>query len=262
MAPPNTSGSAPKSSASMSFGDQPVALKAFILVFAVSAVAGIYYFAFHMGLSEDIERATREHGALVTQRSEAVQRQQDFVRVSQALAEREPVDRRNRRILPENPEMAAFLGDVNRIAELSGLSIDLVEPNPESPDEFYVRIPVRLKFHGRFHQYAKFFYSVSQLERAVNMENLNIIVDPSSVAAANSRQQPGRSSGQSGGATGAAMQVGGGESAVADVILRVELMATTFRRPSADNVPAAGGSARPGARTAAPARRPAAGGMR
>lgn len=236
MAPPNTGAISTKSANAVSFADQPVGVKAMILVLAVSVVAGGYYFAFHMGLSEDIERAQREHATLVTQRAEAVQRQQEFVRVSQELAEREPLDRRNRRILPENAEMAAFLGDINRIAELAGLGIDLVEPQPESPDEFYVRIPVKLKFHGRFHQFAKFFHSVSQLERAVSLENLNISVDAATVARAATAAR----------AAGAAQASGADSAAASQVMLRVELMATTFRRPRADKgaAPARGRGAR------------------
>ena len=51
---------------------------------------------------------------------------------------------------------------------------------------------------GRYHQLARFFYNVSRLERAISMENINL-TEPHAV----------------------------GE----DILLNVEVLATTFRRP-------------------------------
>ena len=45
---------------------------------------------------------------------------------------------------------------------------------PEEGKEFYVKVPVSLQISGKFHQVAKFFYNVSRLERAVNMENVQL----------------------------------------------------------------------------------------
>jgi type IV pilus assembly protein PilO len=63
---------------------------------------------------------------------------------------------------------------LNRVAELSGLAIRLVEPRPEEAEQMYVRIPVAVRVSGKFHQVAKFFYSISRLERAINMENIEL----------------------------------------------------------------------------------------
>ena len=82
-------------------------------------------------------------------------------------------------MLPEQAEMSAFLQDIDRIAELSGLSVQVVEPRPEEPQDLYVRLPVTLQLRGRYHQIAKFFYNVSNLERAINMENL-VLAEPES----------------------------------------------------------------------------------
>jgi type IV pilus assembly protein PilO len=78
------------------------------------------------------------------------------------------------RILPPHAEIASMLADLNRLAELSGLSIESVEPKPEVGEAFYFKIPVTLKLTGRYHQLAKFFYNVSKLQRAINMESISI----------------------------------------------------------------------------------------
>lgn len=188
----------------------PTAGKVFILAVVVGLVAGIYYLAFHSGLSEELERAQSRHRDLETQYGEAERRQQEFLRVSQELAAREGLDRRNKEILPEDAEMAAFLDDLNRIAELSNLELQVVEPRPEEAEELYTRLPVDLTVLGAFHEVAKFTHAASQLRRAVNLEDIHLA----------------KAAGQSNQAT-----TDEGAGAVPE--LNVTFTATTFRRPSA-----------------------------
>jgi type IV pilus assembly protein PilO len=70
----------------------------------------------------------------------------------------------------------------------------------EEAEQFYNRIPVNLAVSGKYHQLAKFFYNVSRLQRAINMENI-VIGTPK-------------------------LQ---GE----DLVLQVHVLATTFRRKDA-----------------------------
>jgi type IV pilus assembly protein PilO len=162
------------SSSSSSFETLPVAGKVFILVLIFSLVGALYFFVFHMPLSDDLEAAQNQHRQLQTDLQAAEQRQQEYLQLTQELANREAVDRANKRVLPQNAEIPAFLQDLNRVAELSGLDIRLVEPRPEESEPLYVRIPVALRVSGKFHQVAKFFYRVSRLERAINMENIEL----------------------------------------------------------------------------------------
>jgi type IV pilus assembly protein PilO len=45
------------------------------------------------------------------------------------------------------------------------------------PEQFYARVPMKLELRGRYHQIAKFFFGVGQLDRIINMENI-AITDP------------------------------------------------------------------------------------
>jgi type IV pilus assembly protein PilO len=194
-----------------SFGNLPIGAKIFVLVLLLGILGAVYYFVFHMPLEDEIAGAEARHTQLQQEEREAGQRQQDYLRLSQELANREAIDRQNKRILPAEAEIPSFLQDLNRLAELSGLRIALVEPRPEETQELYVRLPVNLSLSGKFHQIAKFFYNVSQLERAINMENVTL-TEP---------------------------EIQGDE-----VILECDVLATTFRRPP-DGAPAAPGT--PGA---------------
>ncbi|MFW6049994.1 MAG: type 4a pilus biogenesis protein PilO [Myxococcota bacterium] len=155
-----------------SFAALPVAAKAFVLLLLLGLLTLVYYFALHMSLAGDLEAAEAKHGQLRQRLQEAERRQQEYLRLTQEIADREAVDRRNKMTLPEEAEIAAFLQDLNRTAELSGLDIRMVEPRPEEAQELYVRIPVRLELAGRYHQLMKFFHKVGRLERAINMEDI------------------------------------------------------------------------------------------
>lgn len=189
----------PKTSARAQFDALPIPGKIFMLVLMLGLLSAGYYFSLHMSLADEIQSAKQQYTQLEVKMKEAQAKQKEFLVLSQELAQREPIDRQNKRILPEAAEIPAFLQDLNRVAELSGLNMELVEPRPEEPQQMYVRIPVNLKVSGRYHQVAKFFYNVSRLDRAINMENIQL-VDPKLT----------------------------GE----EVTLSIQALATTFRRPT------------------------------
>ena len=133
-----------------------------------------YYVLVQGSISTDLESAQAQREQLQEQIRDAERREKQYLELTQELANREAADRQNRRILPEDAEIAAFLQDLNRVAELSGLTIRLVEPRPEQRQELYSKIPVVLALSGRFHQVTKFFYNVSKLDRAISMENIRM----------------------------------------------------------------------------------------
>jgi type IV pilus assembly protein PilO len=170
----------------------------------VLRVLGIgYYVLIHGSISSDLDSAQAQKKQLQDQIREAERREKQYLELTQELANRETADRQNRRILPENAEIAAFLQDLNRVAELSGLTINLVEPRPEQRQELYTKIPVVLALRGRFHQLTKFLYNVSKLDRAISMENIRM--------------------------TAPTLLPSG------EVVVNVDVRATTFRRPTGGN---------------------------
>ncbi len=176
--------------------------KALVLV-GLLVLLSIGYYAFvYSNISGEVRRGRQTQTQLQDQIRDAERREKQYLQLTQELSNREVEDRQNRRILPENAEIAAFLQDLNRVAELSGLTIRLVEPRPEQREELYAKIPVVLALTGRFHQMGKFFYNVSKLDRAISLENIRMT-------------QP------------KLMPSG-------EVLIDVDVRATTYRRPPAE----------------------------
>ncbi|MCB9627636.1 MAG: type 4a pilus biogenesis protein PilO [Sandaracinaceae bacterium] len=159
---------------SASFANVPMAGKIGILFAILGLVSALYFFVLHQPISDEIDAANRAHTQKTQERDTALRRQQEFVQIQQELAAREAVDIRSRRVLPAQAEMAAFLEEINRATELCGIRMVHVEPGVEEPGEFYTSIPVSLRLTGTHHQLARFFHSVSRLDRAVSMENISL----------------------------------------------------------------------------------------
>jgi len=184
-------------SAGQQFAKLPASSKVLVLAVLLVALGVVYYMVFHSPLTEQIEGAAARKAQLDQDLAAAKALQQKFVKLREEVEARKVVDLQNVRVLPRDPEIASMLAELNRIAELSGLTIQSVEPRAESAAQFYYSIPVNITLSGRYHQLAKFFYNVSRLQRAINMENI-VLSDP---------QEHGEG-----------------------LVLRVSVLATTFRR--------------------------------
>ncbi len=158
----------------LSWATMPAAGKAAIAIPIMGAVIAIYYVTFHVPLSDSLISAQTEFKTKTADLETAKGRFAEYTQKSRELALRAPMDRQNKRILPERAEIAAFLQDLHRTAEVAGLKLELVEPRPEEPSDQYVKIPVQLSIAGRFLAIAKFFFAVSQLDRAISMEDISL----------------------------------------------------------------------------------------
>lgn len=81
---------------------------------------------------------------------------------------------KQKQILPDESESAAFLSSVQTVATISGISLASWKPLDEDVEKFYAKVPMELKLTGHFHQIAKFFHGIGQVDRIINMENIAI----------------------------------------------------------------------------------------
>ena len=125
----------------------------------------------------------------VSSRIDAAKVRQKKIREDIALAEKatraynddrlDLEDRRQRqrelsKTLPKTTEYPAFLSSLQAVANVSGVKLTAWTPKREQPDRYYARVPMEIEVEGRYHQIAKFFYGVAQLDRIINIENITI----------------------------------------------------------------------------------------
>jgi len=145
-------------------------------VILVVLAAG-YFFIFYSELAAAIDRAQQAESGLRRDLADARQNEHLYQKDLAELADREQRQNQLSKILPTTTEYPAFLSSIQSAANVSGVTLSAWAPQPETTEKFYARVPMRIELEGRFHQIAKFFYGVGQLDRIINLENI-AMTDP------------------------------------------------------------------------------------
>jgi type IV pilus assembly protein PilO len=142
---------------------------------AVLALTGVaYYVVFYGEVASAIEAAKSRETQLTAELTEARKAEFAYQKDLAELTERQQRQRELNKVLPVASEYPAFLSAIQNVANVSGVDLVAWTPTPEVPEQFYVRVPMKLEIAGRYHQIAKFFYGVSQLDRIINLENVRL----------------------------------------------------------------------------------------
>src|SRR5688572_22323846 len=147
---------------------------------SLAVVAAGYYFLFHSGLEDSLASAQTAGGTLNADLSKARAAEQAYQKDLAELADREQRQKELNQILPATTEYPAFLSAVQSAANVSGVSLSAWTPRDRVPGKYYAKVPMKVELTGRFHQIARFFYNVGQLDRIINMEDISM-TDPKMV---------------------------------------------------------------------------------
>lgn len=141
-------------------------------------LVGVAYFVvFYGDLASSFRAAENREKQLRGELADARKAEFAYQKDLAELNDRQQRARELQKILPTSTEYPSFLSSVQSVANVTGIGLTAWTPQEEIPEEFYARVPMKLELTGRFHQVAKFFFGVGQLDRIINMENISI-TDP------------------------------------------------------------------------------------
>ncbi len=143
----------------------------FLFVFLVGV---LYFVVFHGDLETEIEQARNNEHNLEAQLGKAETSKAEYQKDFDEKTRREQLALEQKKVLPDDPETPAFLAALQGVATLSGVNLTSWSPIEEQPQEFYAKVPMKLTLIGKFHQVAKFFHGVGQLDRIINVEDIRI----------------------------------------------------------------------------------------
>jgi type IV pilus assembly protein PilO len=152
----------------------PVLAKVGIGAGLLLLVGVAYFVVFYGEIAGAIKAAEGRERQLRQELADARKAEFAFQKDLAELTERQQRQRELNKILPATTEYPAFLSSLQSVANVAGVNLTAWTPQDEVPERFYARVPMRLEIEGRFHQIAKFFYGVGQLDRVINMENISI----------------------------------------------------------------------------------------
>ena len=146
-------------------------------VCVVVLVAAGYYFVFYTDVAKAITAAQRSERDLRETLGKAKQAVAVYQKDLAELHQREQRQTEIEKVLPSQAQYPSFLSALQSVANVSSVNLVAWTPQPEKSEEFYTRVPMHLELAGRYHQVAKFFHGVGQLDRIINMENISF-TDP------------------------------------------------------------------------------------
>jgi len=143
----------------------------------VLLVGAAYFIVFYGDIESSIKAAHGQEERLRSDLAEARRNEFAYQKDLAELTDRQQRQRELNKVLPVETEYPAFLSAVQSVANVSGIGLTSWTPQPEVNEKFYARVPMKVTLVGRYHQVAKFFYGVGQLDRIINMENISL-TDP------------------------------------------------------------------------------------
>jgi type IV pilus assembly protein PilO len=151
----------------------PVAKVGVGLLFVV-LVGLLYFVVFYSEVDAQLSQRKDLEDSLTAQLHDAEISKDNYQKDLDDKKRRETLSPTQKKILPDDPEMPAFLSTIQSVATLSGVNLTAWSPVEEQAQEFYVKVPMKLTLTGKFHQVAKFFHNVGQQDRIINIENIQI----------------------------------------------------------------------------------------
>ncbi|HEX6272053.1 MAG TPA: type 4a pilus biogenesis protein PilO [Polyangiaceae bacterium] len=157
-----------------SLGRLPTVAKIGVALALLGLTGVAYYVVFYGTLASEIEAAKARETQLGQELAQARKAEFAYQKDLAELTERQQRQRELNKVLPMASEYPAFLSAIQNVANVSGVQLAAWSPNAEVTEQFYARVPMKLTLVGRYHQVAKFFYGVSQLDRIINLENVTL----------------------------------------------------------------------------------------
>lgn len=165
------------SKGSLTLNRLPLAAKIGVGIGMSFLVALAYFVVFYGDVSSAITAQQRQEQNLRTELGTARQSEFAYHKDLAELTERQQRQRELNKVLPETTEYPSFLSAIQGVANVSGVALNAWAPLDEVKQQFFAKVPMKLTVHGRFHQIAKFFWGVGQLDRIINVENISL-TDP------------------------------------------------------------------------------------
>ncbi len=157
------------------FAQIPLVQKVIGFVILIVLTLAVYFFVIQSGLESDIASLKN---TIRMRKAELAELQKNLIKVKEFETNTKRLEKKLKEalsLLPEKSEIPTLLEKVSNLAEKAGLDIQEFQPLPEMQQDFYVKVPVKLKLAGSYHEMMNFFDAVSKLRRVVNITQVDMV---------------------------------------------------------------------------------------
>jgi type IV pilus assembly protein PilO len=142
----------------------------------VLAVAGLLsaalYFTYFKSQRDANESAQKSLDAKLQENRELEPYKTKLAEIDRQLASLEQQMEIEKRIVPEEKEVDAFMKMLDAEAAKAGIELRRYTAQPVASKEFYTEVPFEIELDGSYYSMMNFFDRVAKLERIVNVSNL------------------------------------------------------------------------------------------
>jgi len=154
--------------------EQPLYVKAGILLIIVAVISAVYWYFFWSPKAEELVRAQNK-----LKQEEVKVREYEAIAAELPKFEKEYKKLENEfelvsRKLPKEKEIPALIDGVYSEIAASNLDSIIFAPQPQVTKEIYAEIPVEMEVIGTYFNLADFFDRISRLPRIVNVRDLQL----------------------------------------------------------------------------------------
>lgn len=164
-------------------GSWPAPIKIFFSALVFTLVVGMGWYFFISTQQDDLATLAHKETALKADFSTKQEKSANLEALQKQLDEMQVMLRQLLRQLPSKTEMPDLLVDISQTALSAGLEIDLFQPGPESPKDFYAERPITLRMSGTYHQFGTFISGVASLPRVVILTLHDVSLTPKAASA-------------------------------------------------------------------------------
>jgi type IV pilus assembly protein PilO len=138
----------------------------------VVLILGGYGGLFYLDKQDQIKAARARQQQLKGEKDNYEKRKREYQAYRAELSQLQQEQRDLLKALPKKAEIPTFLSNIQEQAELAGLEIVSLTIDAETPQELYIRIPIRIEVRGTYH-------TITELPRIVNVEGLSLAIEKS-----------------------------------------------------------------------------------
>ncbi len=154
--------------------DLSAAQKALLFVGTLLAMGAIFYF---LEFDSQLDTLTQLNNQIAAQQSRLVTLKAAAAKVQvleRELSQSEDELAKLLMLLPDQKEIPGLLENVSRLGAKVGLENILFQPQPESVQEYYAIIPVRIDLLGTFNDLGVFLDNIAKLNRILKVQSLTL----------------------------------------------------------------------------------------
>ncbi len=150
----------------------PVQAVAIIVFCGLLLGAGWYFDTQHQQL--ELEEVTRKEADLKVSFEAKQKKAANLAALEKQMEDMAQTFGEMLKRLPGKTEVAALLVDISQQGLASGLEFELFKPGVETPADFYVELPIKIRVTGSYHQFGEFVSGVADLPRIVTQHDIKI----------------------------------------------------------------------------------------